>query len=93
MCFATEPQLLLLDEPASGLNTRETADLAEMIVRIRDSGVTVLLVEHDMSLVMDISDEIVVLHYGTPIADDSPAAVRGNRDVVAVYLGGHIQDA
>ena len=86
--LATEPQLLLLDEPASGLNTRETEELAALICRIRDSGVTILLVEHDMSLVMDISEDILVLHYGMPIAEGSPAAVRNNPNVVAVYLGG-----
>lgn len=86
--LATEPLLLLLDEPASGLNTRETEGLAALICRIRESGVTILLVEHDMSLVMDISDDILVLHYGTPIAEGAPLAVRNNPNVVAVYLGG-----
>jgi len=86
--LATEPRLLLLDEPASGLNTRETDDLARMICRIRDRGVTPLLVEHDMSLVMDISDEIVVLNFGVLIAEGDPPAVRDNRDVIEVYLGG-----
>jgi len=86
--LATEPEVLLLDEPASGLNTRETDDLARLICRIRDSGVTVLLVEHDMSLVMDISDEIVVLNYGVPIAEGDPVSIRANPDVVEVYLGG-----
>ena len=86
--LATEPQLLLLDEPASGLNTRETEELAALIARIRDGGVTILLVEHDMSLVMDISETILVLHYGTPIAEGPPAVVRNDPNVVAVYLGG-----
>jgi ABC-type branched-subunit amino acid transport system ATPase component len=88
--LATEPRLLLLDEPASGLNTRETDDLAQEIRRIRDSGVTVLLVEHDMSLVMDVCDEILVLNFGTPIAEGPPAEVRNNEKVVAVYLGGDL---
>lgn len=91
--LATEPRLLLLDEPASGLNPKETDDLAALISRIRKDGVTVLLVEHDMSLVMDISDEIVVLHNGTPIAEGSPAAIRANHKVVSVYLGGEFQGA
>jgi branched-chain amino acid transport system ATP-binding protein len=86
--LATEPRLLLLDEPASGLNTREKDDLARLICRIRDDGVTVLLVEHDMSLVMDISEDILVLHYGTPIAEGDPSVVRNNPQVVSVYLGG-----
>ncbi len=91
--LATEPRLLLLDEPASGLNTRESDDLATLIRRIRDRGVTVLLVEHDMSLVMDISDSILVLHFGTPIAEGPPAAVRNDERVVSVYLGGDFQRA
>ena len=91
--LATEPQLLLLDEPASGLNTRETDDLAALIGRIRDRGVTVLLVEHDMSLVMDVADSIVVLHFGVPIAEGTPAVIRNDRRVVSVYLGGDFADA
>ena len=86
--LATEPKLLLLDEPASGLNTREKDELAGLIVRIRARGVTILLVEHDMSLVMQIADEIVVLHYGVPIARGRPADIRNDPRVVAVYLGG-----
>jgi branched-chain amino acid transport system ATP-binding protein len=85
--LAAEPRMLLLDEPAAGLNMRETADLAQLIGRIRDRGVTVLIVEHDMSLVMNISDEIVVLSYGEKIADDRPLAVQQNPDVIRVYLG------
>jgi branched-chain amino acid transport system ATP-binding protein len=85
--LAAEPRLLLLDEPAAGLNMRETADLAKLIRRIRDAGVTVLLVEHDMSLVMGISDEVVVLCYGEKIADAAPLAVQKDPLVVRVYLG------
>jgi branched-chain amino acid transport system ATP-binding protein len=85
--LATEPRLLLLDEPASGLNTKETSDLAQLIRKIRDRGITLLLVEHDMSLVMDISDDILVLHFGTPIAEGPPSTVQNNEKVVAVYLG------
>jgi branched-chain amino acid transport system ATP-binding protein len=85
--LACGPSLLLLDEPAAGLNMRETADMAKLISRIRDLGITVLIVEHDMSLVMNISDEIVVLSYGEKIADDTPRAVQNNPEVVRVYLG------
>jgi len=86
--LATEPSLLLLDEPASGLNTREKESLAALISKIRDTGVTILLVEHDMSLVMDVSDDILALHYGVPIAEGPPALIRNHKDVLAVYLGG-----
>lgn len=85
--LACEPRLLLLDEPAAGLNMRETAEMASLISRIRDLGITVLLVEHDMSLVMNISDEIIVLSYGEKIADDVPLAIQKNREVISVYLG------
>ena len=86
--LATQPSLLLLDEPASGLNTKETEDLGRVITRIRDSGVTILLVEHDMSLVMDVSDSILVLDYGKPIAEGTPTEVRNDPSVIAIYLGG-----
>ncbi|OGW34057.1 MAG: high-affinity branched-chain amino acid ABC transporter ATP-binding protein LivG [Nitrospirae bacterium GWC2_56_14] len=85
--LAGDPAMLLLDEPAAGLNMRETADTARLISRIRDLGITVLIVEHDMSLVMQISDEVLVLSYGEKIADDAPRAVQGNPEVVRVYLG------
>jgi branched-chain amino acid transport system ATP-binding protein len=85
--LACEPQMVLLDEPAAGLNMRETADLAKLITRVRDRGVTVLLVEHDMSLVMGISDEVAVLSYGEKIADADPRSVQGDPQVVKVYLG------
>ncbi len=85
--LATEPQLLLLDEPAAGLNIYETAEVGRLITKIRDLGITVLLVEHDMSLVMDISDEIVVLSFGEKIAEGLPAAIQQNHEVVKIYLG------
>ncbi len=85
--LACEPEMVLLDEPAAGLNMRETADLAKLISRIRQRGVTVLLVEHDMSLVMGISDEVAVLSYGEKIADAGPLQVQKDPQVVKVYLG------
>ena len=85
--LATEPELLLLDEPAAGLNIYETAEVARLITRIRDMGITVLLVEHDMSLVMDISDEIVVLSFGAKIAEGRPEAIQRNPEVIRIYLG------
>ncbi|MBN2505141.1 MAG: ABC transporter ATP-binding protein [Verrucomicrobia bacterium] len=91
--LATTPELLLLDEPASGLNTREKEDLAGVIRRIRDRGVTMLLVEHDMSLVMALSDDILVLHNGTPIAEGSPSVIQADSNVVRVYLGGDFEHA
>lgn len=85
--LAGDPAMLLLDEPAAGLNMRETADMAALIGRIRARGITVLIVEHDMELVMSISDEVVVLSYGEKIADDAPRAVQNNPEVIRVYLG------
>jgi branched-chain amino acid transport system ATP-binding protein len=86
--LALEPKLLLLDEPAAGLDEKETEELGELIRRIRDRGITVLLVEHDMSLTMDISDEIVVLDYGRKIAEGSPREIQYNKKVIDAYLGG-----
>lgn len=85
--LASEPSLLLLDEPAAGLNIYETAEVARLITKIQRRGITVLLVEHDMSLVMDISDEIVVLSFGQKIAEDHPAAIQQNKEVIQIYLG------
>jgi branched-chain amino acid transport system ATP-binding protein len=81
------PKLLLLDEPAAGLNIQETAQLSRLIREIRGTGITVFLVEHDMSLVMSISDRITVLNYGEILAEGTPHEISGNQQVIDAYLG------
>ena len=85
--LATRPRLILLDEPAAGMNPAESADLMRLIRRIRESGVTVVLIEHDMKVVMGISDRIAVLQYGRKIAEGTPEAIRNDPVCVAAYLG------
>jgi branched-chain amino acid transport system ATP-binding protein len=85
--LATRPQLLLLDEPMGGLNPKEVEDASALVMRIRDTGVTVILVEHVMKAIMRISDRVIVIHHGEKIADDSPHQVVRNPGVIAAYLG------
>jgi len=85
--MATEPGTLLLDEPAAGMNPKETAELMDLILKIRDTGLDIFLVEHDMRLVMGISDMITVLDYGQKIAEGTPKEIQNNETVIEAYLG------
>jgi branched-chain amino acid transport system ATP-binding protein len=85
--LAAQPKLLLLDEPAAGLDTTETTALAATILRVRDEGISVLLVDHDMSLVLEVCDTVYVLDYGRIIASGEPARIRSNPSVIDAYLG------
>ena len=87
--LAAKPRLLLLDEPAAGLNATESREIDEVIKKVAQSGVTVVLVEHDMKMVMGISDAILAIDYGRKLAEGTPAEVRANPDVISAYLGAH----
>ena len=87
--LAAKPRLLFLDEPAAGLNTKETQDVDALVRKVADSGITVVLVEHDMKMVMNLSDRILVLDYGKKLTEGSALEVRSNPDVIAAYLGAH----
>ena len=86
--LATEPQLLALDEPAAGMNATETGQLKQLIQQIRNDGITVMLIEHDVKLVMGLCDRVAVLDFGKKIAEDVPAVVQKDDAVIAAYLGG-----
>jgi len=87
MALATNPKLLLLDEPATGMNLTEKNAVIDLIRRIRDMGITIILVEHDMKVVMDLCDRIIVLNFGQKIAEGLPEEIKSNREVVEAYLG------
>jgi branched-chain amino acid transport system ATP-binding protein len=87
LALAAEPSMLLLDEPVSGMNASETQNLVELIRKIRGHGVTILLVEHDMPMVMSVSDRIIVLNYGRIIAEGPPGVIRNDSAVIEAYLG------
>lgn len=88
--LATEPQLLALDEPAAGMNASETAALRTLIEGLRHDGITILLIEHDVKLVMGLCDRVAVLDYGQKIAEDVPEVVRNNAKVIEAYLGADV---
>ncbi|HEP1825872.1 TPA: ABC transporter ATP-binding protein [Streptococcus suis] len=87
--LATEPKILFLDEPAAGMNPQETAELTQLIRKIKEEfGITIILIEHDMSLVMEVTERIYVLEYGRLIAHGTPEEIRNNKRIIEAYLGG-----
>ncbi len=89
--LAAEPELLLLDEPAAGLNDAERERLGELLLAVREQGTTILLVEHNMDLVMGVSDEVLVVNYGQKLAEGTPQQIQQQEDVIAAYLGEAVQ--
>ena len=87
MAIAANPKLLLLDEPVTGMNTEETINMVNLIRKVNDTGVTILLVEHDMKVVMGVSDRVIVISYGEKIAEGKPQEVKNNKTVIEAYLG------
>lgn len=87
--LAMKPRLIFLDEPAAGLNPKETVEVDQLVRKVADSGITVVLVEHDMKMVMNLSNRILVLDYGKKLAEGTADEVRQNPDVIAAYLGAH----
>lgn len=91
--LATRPELLLLDEPAAGMNAQETESLLDLLEKLHDSGLTMVVIEHDMRLIMGISSRIIVLNYGQLLAEGSPEEIRNNPSVIEAYLGGETKYA